>query len=142
MTEENVRIARSAYDAFARADLAAVLETFHPDVEWHAAEGLPWGGVHKGRDEVAQNVFGALLGAFEGFTLTHERFIDGGDYVVALGRYSATARRSGNSLDAAFAHVWELEDGQLRRYYHYTDTLKFQAALSGGEVRAGDRPTH
>jgi ketosteroid isomerase-like protein len=130
MSENNVQIAKATYEAFARADLPAVLENFHTDVEWHAAEGLPWGGVHKGRDAVAQDVFGALMTAFDGFSLTHERFIDGGDFVVALGRYAATARMTGKPLDAAFAHVWELEDGKLRRYYHYTDTVKFHEALS------------
>ena len=130
MSENNVRIAKAAYAAFARGDLPAVLESFHPDVEWHAAEGLPWGGVHKGRDAVAQDVLGALMAAFEDFQLGQEQFIDGGDFVVALGRYSATARGTGKLLDAAFAHVWELEDGKLKRYYHYTDTLKFQQALS------------
>lgn len=130
MSDNNIRIAEAAYAAFARGDLPAVLASFHPDVEWHAAEGLPWGGVHKGREAVAQDVFGALMTAFDGFRLSHERFIDGGDFVVALGRYSATARQTGRPLDAAFAHVWELEDGKLRRYYHYTDTLKFHQVLS------------
>jgi uncharacterized protein len=130
MSEKNVRTAKSAYAAFASGDLPSVLETFHEDVEWHAAEGLPWGGVHNGRDAVAQDVFGALMNAFEGFELTHERFIDGGDFVVALGRYHASAKQTHKPLDAAFAHVWDLEDGKLKRYYHYTDTVKFQDALS------------
>lgn len=126
----NVEIAKSAYAASARGDFPAMLEKFHSDVEWHAAEGLPWGGVHKGREAVAQAVFGALTAHFDNFSLSHELFIDGGDFVVALGRYSATARETGKPLDAAFAHVWELEEGQLKRYYHYTDTVKFQQALS------------
>jgi uncharacterized protein len=130
MSESNVQTAKASYEAFARADLPAVLECFHTDVEWHAAEGLPWGGVHKGREAVAQDVFGALMAAFDGFSLTTEQFIDGGDFVVVLGRYGATAKVSGKPLDAAFAHVWELEDGKLKRYYHYTDTVKFRDALS------------
>jgi ketosteroid isomerase-like protein len=130
MSEDNVQIARSSYEGFARGDLQAVLENFHTDVEWYAAEGLPWGGVHKGREAVAQDVFGALMANFDGFSLTQERVIDGGDYVVVLGRYGATARQTGKPLDAAFAHVWELEDGKLKRYFHYTDTLKFHEALS------------
>jgi ketosteroid isomerase-like protein len=130
MSENNVQIAQSSYEAFARGDLQAVLDCFHTDVEWHAAEGLPFGGVHKGRDAVARDVFGALMTLFDGFSLTQERIIDGGDYVVVLGRYGATARQTGKPLDAAFAHVWELEDGRLKRYYHYTDTVKFQEALS------------
>ena len=130
MSEKNVQIAKDTYAAFARGDLPRVLAGFHEDVEWHAAEGLPWGGVHKGRDAVAQDVFGVLMTAFEDFRLEHEQFIDGGDFVVALGRYAATARQTGRRLDAAFAHVWELEDGKLKRYYHYTDTLRFAEALS------------
>lgn len=130
MSEKNVQIAKETYEAFARGDLPGVLRSFHEDVEWHAAEGLPWGGIHKGRDAVAQDVFGALMTAFDGFSLTHEVFIDGGNFVVALGRYGATARRTGKPLDAAFAHVWELEDGRLKRYLHYTDTVKFEEALS------------
>lgn len=130
MSKSNVQIAKETYEAFARGDLPFVLKNFHDDVEWHAAEGLPWGGVHKGRDAVAQDVFGALMTAFDGFTLNHEQFIDGGGFVVALGRYGATARHTGKPLDAAFAHVWELEDGKLKRFYHYTDTLRFREALS------------
>lgn len=131
MSESNVQIAKSAYEASARGDFPSMLAHFHQDVEWHAAEGLPWGGVHKGRDAVAQDVFGALAATFDDFTLNHELFIDGGDHhVVALGRYSATVKQTGKRLDAAFAHVWELEDGKLKRYHHYTDTKKFHEALS------------
>ena len=131
MSESNVQIAKSAYEASGRGDFPSMLAHFHDDVEWHAAEGLPWGGVHKGRDAVAQDVFGALAANFDGFVLNHELFIDGGDHhVVALGRYHATAKQTGKPLDAAFAHVWELQDGKLKRYFHYTDTVKFQEALS------------
>jgi ketosteroid isomerase-like protein len=130
MSEENVRVAKQTYEAFGRGDVPAVLENFHADVEWHVAEGLPWGGVHTGRDAVAEDVFGSLLAAFDGFTVNTERFIDSDDFVVALGRYSGRGRETGKPLDAAFAHVWELEDGKLKRFHHHTDTVKFQEAMS------------
>jgi uncharacterized protein len=130
MSEENVRVTKQTYEAFGRGDVPAVLENFHTDVEWHAAEGLPWGGVHTGRDAVAQDVFGPLMAAFDDFTINHERFIDSDDFVVALGRYSGKGKQGGKPLDAAFAHVWEFEDGKLKRFYHHTDTVKFQEAMS------------
>ena len=131
MSEDNVRVAKQTYEAFGRGDVPAVLENFHADVEWHAAEGLPWGGVHNGPDAVAENVFGALMAAVDGFALNIDRFIEGNDDVVlVLGRYSGTGRAGGKSLDAAFAHVWELRDGKLKRFLHYTDTAKFNEALS------------
>lgn len=130
MSEENVRVVKKSYEAFGRGDLPGVLEDFHEDVEWHAAEGLPWGGVHNGRDAVAEGVFGAVMAAFDDFALDSERFIHSDEFVVALGRYSGKGKESGKPLDAAFAHVWEFEDGKLKRFYHHTDTVKFQEALS------------
>jgi ketosteroid isomerase-like protein len=130
MSEENVAVAKQTYEAFGRGDLPSVLENFHEDVEWHAAEGLPWGGAHTGRDAVANGVFGELLAAIDDFALDHERYIDGGEFVVALGRYSGKGKNSGKPLDAAFAHVWEFDDGKLKRFLHYTDTAKWQEALS------------
>ena len=130
MSENNIRIAKRTYEAFAHGDLPGVLQAFDPDVEWHAAEGLPWGGVHRGRDAVAHDVFGALMEAFDDFTLHLVRFIEDEDHVVALGRYRARSKQTDKPLDAAFAHVWELENGMLKRFFHYTDTLKFRDALS------------
>jgi ketosteroid isomerase-like protein len=130
MSQENVEVARRTYEAFGRGDVPAVLENFDPAVEWHAAEGLPWGGQHDGPQDVAENVFGAVMAAVDGFALDVERFLDSGDYVVALGRYSGTGKQSGKPLDAAFAHVWELGDGKLKRFLHYTDTARFNEALS------------
>ena len=131
MSEDNVRVAKQTYEAFGRGDVPAVLENFHSDVEWHAAEGLPWGGVHTGPNAIAENVFGAVMAEVDGFTLNIDRFIEGNDDVVlVLGRYSGTGRKGGKSLDAAFAHVWELHDGKLKRFLHYTDTAKFNEALS------------
>jgi ketosteroid isomerase-like protein len=130
MSEENVTTAQQTYEAFARGDLPAVLENFDPEVEWHAAEGLPWGGLHIGRDSVADNVFGALLAAVDGFTLDMERYIDSGNFVVVLGRYGGKGKQSANPLDAAFAHVWEFENGKLKRFRHYTDTVKWNEAMT------------
>jgi ketosteroid isomerase-like protein len=130
MSEENVSTAQQTYEAFARGDLPAVLENFDPEVEWHAAEGLPWGGLHIGRDSVADNVFGAVLAAVDGFTLDKERYIDSENVVVVLGRYGGTGKQSAKPLDAAFAHVWEFEDGKLKRFRHYTDTVKWNEAMT------------
>lgn len=130
MSQEGVEVAKRTYEAFARGDVPAVLANFDPNVEWHAAEGLPWGGQHNGPQAVAENVFGALMAAVDGFALNIDRFLDAGEYVVALGRYSGQGRQSGKPLDASFAHVWELDDGKLKRFLHYTDTAQFNEALS------------
>lgn len=127
---DNSQVAKDTYEAFGRGDIESVLANFDPDVEWHAAEGLPWGGVHRGSQNVAENVFGRLMQAFEVFTLNPERYIESGDTVVVLGRYSGKGNAGGKPLDAAFAHVWNLENGKLKQFGHYADTAKMNEAMS------------
>lgn len=126
----NTEIAQATYEAFGRGDMDGVLENFNPEVEWHAAEGLPWGGVYHGSQSVVENVFGPLLQAFEGFALNTERYIESDDTVVVLGRYSGAGKSGGKPLDAEFAHVWNLENGKLKQFLHYADTAKMNEAMA------------
>jgi ketosteroid isomerase-like protein len=126
----NAEVAKGAYEAFARGDIEAVLASFAEDVEWYEAEGVPWGGLHHGRDEVARNVFGVLIETFDDYGATPERYIESGDTVVVLGRYSGVGRKSGKTLDAAFAHVWNLEGGRLKVFNHYADTARIVEAVA------------
>jgi hypothetical protein len=45
------------------------------DIEWHEAEGLPYGGVYRGPQQVAENVFGPITTDLEGFVVTPEKLI-------------------------------------------------------------------
>jgi ketosteroid isomerase-like protein len=58
MGEQSVDVVRGIYEAFGRGDLPAVLGAMADDIEWHEAEGMPYGGVYHGGEAVAQNVFG------------------------------------------------------------------------------------
>jgi ketosteroid isomerase-like protein len=127
---QNAEIAKRAYEAFARGDMDTVLGSFAEDVEFYEAEGLPWGGLHHGRDEVARNVFGVLAETFDDYRTTPERYIDAGNTVVVLGRYSGVGRQSGKPFEAEFAHVWNLENGQLKLFNHYADTARMVEVLS------------
>jgi ketosteroid isomerase-like protein len=127
---QNAEIAKRAYEAFARGDMDTVLGSFAEDVEFYEAEGLPWGGLHHGRDEVARNVFGVLAETFDDYRTTPERYIEAGNTVVVLGRYSGVGRQSGKPFEAEFAHVWNLENGQLKLFNHYADTARMVEVLS------------
>jgi ketosteroid isomerase-like protein len=54
MAEQSVEVVKGMYEAFGRGDVPAVLGAMAADVEWHEAEGMPYGGVYHGPDEVAQ----------------------------------------------------------------------------------------
>ena len=61
MEEQNIEPVRGLYEAFGRGDVPGVLGAMTDDMEWHEAEGMPYGGVYHGGGEIAQNVFGPIV---------------------------------------------------------------------------------
>ena len=60
MGEQSVEVVKGIYEAFGRGDVPAVLAATADDIEWYQAEGMPYGGLHHGRDAAARNVLGPL----------------------------------------------------------------------------------
>ena len=120
---------QGVYDAFAKGDIPAVLGFLSPDVEWTEAEGFPYGGTYIGPNAVLEGVFMRLGTEWEGFAAVPDEFIDGGDTVVALGKYSGTYKATGKSFQANFAHVWKVREAKAVRFVQYVDTLIVQRAL-------------
>jgi hypothetical protein len=131
MSEQNVDLVRSAYDAFERGDVPAVLAAFADDIEWVEAEGMPYGGVYRGGDAVAQNVFGPITEDVDGFALAIEQLIGSGATVAAVLRYTGTGKATGKALDVPAVHVWDIRDGKLARFRQYIDTVKYAEAVPG-----------
>jgi len=125
----NLDSVQGVYDAFAKGDIPAVLGFLSPDIEWTEAEGFPYGGTYIGPSAVLEGVFMRLGTEWDGFAAVPDEFIDGGDAVVALGRYSGTYKATGKGIRANFAHVWKVREGKAIRFVQYVDTLIVQRAL-------------
>jgi ketosteroid isomerase-like protein len=128
-TRSNVSLLRQLYAAFAEGDVPAVLSAMDPNIEWVSAEGAPYPGTFIGPQAILANVFARLGGEWDNYRAQPTEFIDAGDTVVALGRYSGTYKATGRSMDAAFAHVWTLRDGRVVRFRQYMDTRKMAEAF-------------
>jgi ketosteroid isomerase-like protein len=128
----SVALVRSVYDAFARGDIAAAFKDFHPQIEWREAENFAYadGNPYIGPDRVLEGVFARLGADFDDFRVIPQQFVDGGGTVVTLGRYQGRVRVTGKTVDARFAHVWQIEDGKLRGFEQITDTAQFNEATS------------
>ena len=123
--------ARSSYEAFARGDLDAVVADMHSEIEWHQAQGLPHGGVYRGLEEVRRAVFDPLAESWwDEFHADPDEFIEAGEHVVVLGRYTGRAKRTGRRLDVPFVHVWSFRDGKAVRFRQFLDTAGWVAALA------------
>jgi uncharacterized protein len=137
MSEQSVEVVKRAYAAFAEGDVPAVLGAFADDIEWHEAEGMPYGGVYRGGEAVAQNVFGPISQDVEGFAVTPEEYMASGDTVAVVVSYTGTGKATGKPLDLPVVHVWDIQDGKAVRFRQFADTVKFADVVPAADSVAG-----
>ena len=125
MSQEDVRIVRGIYDAFASGDVAGVLGAMNDDMVWNEAENFPLadGNPYRGPQAVASGVFARLAADWDGFAVEPEEFLDAGDTIVVLGRYRGTHKATGRTMNPQLAHVWRIADGKVTGFQQYVDTL-------------------
>ena len=133
MSQANVGLVRSLYEAFGKGDVPAVLAAMDPGIEWNEAENFPYAdkNPYVGPVAIVEGVFARLGGEWDGFGITLEEVHDAGDTVVATGRYGGAFKKTGNRINAQFAHVWKLRGGKVVRFQQYTDTAQVAKAVSG-----------
>jgi ketosteroid isomerase-like protein len=125
----NLDSVKQVYHAFAKGDIFAVLGFLNSEIDWTEAEGFPLGGTYHGPKAVLEGVFMRLGSEWIGFAAVPDEFIDAGDVVVALGKYSGAYKATGKNFQANFAHVWRVKDGKAIRFTQYVDTLLVHRAL-------------
>ena len=123
---------KAAYAAFGRNDPSVLFAAMDPAITWNQAEGHPLAdrNPYVGPQAVGEGVFGRLLAAIDNFTVATDTFIDGGDHVVALGRYGGTMKNGGATLDAPFCHVWRFHGDRLVMFQQFTDTEQWTRLMT------------
>jgi ketosteroid isomerase-like protein len=104
------------------------MEVFHEDVAFRMPEVLPHGGTIRGRDALGA-YFGEVISRWDGFRAALDDLVDGGERVVALGRFCGTPKASGRYVEVPFALVWTMRGGQAVEVDEYTDTALLLEAL-------------
>lgn len=129
MSDENVELARQLTDAFNRRDLAAMTQTFDPEIEWRpGGPAAVERAVYRGRDEVSSG-FAGTWETWEVFRLEESEVRDLGDSVVWLGRAQMRGGASHVELDQEFAVHLLMRDGKIVRIRGF---LTWQEALEAG----------
>ena len=127
----NAELARRSYDAFERGDLDAVVGDMHEEIVWEQAQGLPHGGVYRGLAEVRRAIFDPLEGEWwDEFHAAPDEFLEAGESIVVLGRYTGVAKGTAKLLDVPYVHVWTFRDGKAVRFRQFLDTAGWVEALS------------
>jgi ketosteroid isomerase-like protein len=91
----------------------------HPEVAYEDAV-LPdhVGEVYRGHERMT-HAARVWLEPFETFRVKLERVIDGGDRIVSIHRFQATARYTGIEFDVPLAWLFTFEDGMVTRWRAY-----------------------
>ena len=125
MSAENVEIVNGIYQAFGTGDVPAAVAAMSSDIEWNEAENFPYSdrNPYRGPDAVLSGVFARIFEEWDGFGVVPEQFLDAGDTVVMLGRYTGTFKATGQSMNPQVAHIWTLDGGKVARFQQLVDTL-------------------
>ncbi len=123
-------LARALYAALAAGDRDQLDMLLHPEFIGHTAEGMPFGigGRHDGPGAMRRNGWGAIARHFDACA-EPDRFLDLTDgRLLVTGRYRGNGKQGGATLDAAFAHLIEVDQGRIRALEQYTDTARWREA--------------
>ncbi len=128
-TVQTVEVVQSAYAAFGRGDVPAILSLIADDVEWKfcGAKGLPYTGTFRTKDEIAK-WFASIPEVEDILVFEPREFIPAGDNVTVLGWERARARSSGKVFETEWVHIFTVSDGRIVRFWGMYDTEASAAA--------------
>ena len=128
MLTSDIDTIRSAYAAFGRGDIPAVLDALADDIRWTVPPVDGWGGTFEGKDAVL-GFFAGLPGRYGAWNLRTEEFLDAGDRLLVLGHHEFD---DGDRIP--FAQIWTVRDGRAVAFDEYVDNAALLRHVVGAEV--------
>jgi ketosteroid isomerase-like protein len=131
MSQENVQVVRSMWEAFLQGDAEHALAAFHPEVEWDG-RNLPDGRVAHGIAEVVDHV-GKWAQQWQNWTVDLERFVDADDGKVLLIMREHGLSASGLEMNERHAELYTVRDGQIVARVGFSDPAEALEAVGLSE---------
>jgi ketosteroid isomerase-like protein len=132
MSQENMEIARAAFEAWNAGELQDVLSRFHPELVYHPRADEPDPSPHVGRDAYERLVYG-FVDSFSEVTFEVLELIDAGDHVIASTVLHGVLRGQGSAspgVSDTYVFVYKLRDGLVVEGWEYR--TKQEALEAGG----------
>ena len=115
----NAKVIETAYAAFGRGDIPALMGLLTDDVEWVSPRTLPHGGEYHGPSEVLQ-FFEKIGAAWDPLALEVQVVDEVGDLVVGVVRADGVLRE-GKPAGYGATHVFRVTDGKISDFHEYVD---------------------
>jgi hypothetical protein len=117
-----------SYAALNRGDIDGALAALAEDAEWHESGALPDAGVYIGREAI-RAFLTEFLDSWESFEQEITETREAGDRVAVFIHLTAVGRGSSVEVDARYAHVWTMRDGQGVRVDAFYEREEALAAI-------------
>ena len=119
MSQANVELVRTVWDAFLRGDFDQALSGFHSDVEWDGTN-LPDGNISHGHEAILDHI-ARWAEQWESWTVELGEFLDAGDDVVVF-FHERGRSKSGIDMDERHAEIYTVKAGTIVRRRGFSDT--------------------
>lgn len=130
MSEANVQKIQDLYAAFARGDIATILNSVSDDVTWgtdSVATEVPWYRLRHGREQVGD--FFATLQREVEFTQFEPKFFAGsGNHVVVHVEIGYKLKKNGKTAGVGSLHEFVIEEGKVKSFRGFEDTASVRDA--------------
>ena len=130
MSETNVKLIQSIYEAFGRGDAPFIASKVRGDARWDfnvTHSDVPWHVPVTGPGEVP-SFLGAFVQNVDLEAFEPRQFVAMGDEVIAHIRIAYAVKKTGKRVDEEQLHWWTVRDGKIARLRHFEDTAQVVAA--------------
>ena len=133
MSQANVEVVRTVFDAVNRGEWDTVLASYSPDTEWDDRDLRPEGAIHRGIDAMRSEMR-AWFGTWANYWQEIEQVHDAGENVVVVVHESGEGKGSGAVMDQRIGVVITVRGGLIVRTRLYRDPAE---ALEAGGLGPG-----
>lgn len=125
----NKQLVQQAYQNFRSGEVQSLLNVLAEDVLWEMPEmpNMPFASARKGRAQVAQ-FFRKMAEVQDVLEFEPHDFIAEADKVIVLGEFKMRVKATGRIAASAWAHVWQVENGNVSLVREYVDSLAVNSA--------------
>ena len=111
-SNRNRNIVLHALDMLAAGDPEAIWDMFSPDVVFHEAACLPYGGAHHGI-EATRKAFETMCDTFAENRVIFEQVLAAGDMVIAYQTIDFRVKKTGITGKIPVSEMFRFEDGKV-----------------------------
>ena len=118
-----IETVQTAYEAFGRGDIPALLDQLTDDIEWtfDGSTGDAYMRTARGKEDVTR-WFGQVM-AIDGIQVFEPRqMLAGPDHVTVIGWERTQALPAGGIFETSWIHVWQLRGARIARFLGMFDT--------------------